>query len=191
MENSKKRVIVLASGNGTNAVNIYHYFREHDDIEVSHILSNNKKSRVLRRAHDLGIKCIHFDKEDLYETGGLLNVIKDINPDIIALAGFLLKIPEPILSAFPNKIVNIHPALLPKHGGEGMYGERVFKRILKNKEKEAGITIHYLNENYDEGEIIAQYKVDLEGNEDLNSLEDKIHGLEYEHYPKEIEKLLN
>lgn len=191
MENSKKRVIVLASGNGTNAVNIYHYFREHDDIEVSHILSNNKKSRVLRRAHDLGIKCIHFDKEDLYETGGLLNVIKDINPDIIALAGFLLKIPEPILSAFPNKIVNIHPALLPKHGGEGMYGERVFKRILKNKEKEAGITIHYVNENYDEGEIIAQYKVDLEGNEDLNSLEDKIHGLEYEHYPKEIEKLLN
>lgn len=188
--NSKKRIVVLASGNGTNAINIYHYFRDNEDVEVSHILSNKKQSRVLRRAHDLGIKCIHFDKEDLYDTTNLLDVIKDINPDIIALAGFLLKIPEPFLEAFPNRIVNIHPSLLPKYGGSGMYGERVFKRILKDKEKEAGITIHFVNENYDEGEIIAQYKVDLEGNEDLISLEDKIHGLEYEHYPKEIEKLL-
>lgn len=188
--NSKKKIVVLASGNGTNAINIYHYFRDNEDVEVSHILSNNKQSRVLRRAHDLGIKCIHFDKEDLYDTTNLLDVIKGINPNIIALAGFLLKIPEPFLRAFPNQIINIHPSLLPKYGGNGMYGERVFKSILKDKEKEAGITIHYVNENYDEGEVIAQYRVDLEGNEDLNSLEDKVHGLEYEHYPKEIEKLL-
>lgn len=189
--NSKKKIIILASGNGTNAINIYHYFRENNEVEVSHILSNNKTSRVLRRAHDLGIKCIHFEKEDLYDSSNLLNVIKDINPDVIALAGFLLKIPTSFLQEFPNQIVNIHPSLLPKYGGEGMYGERVFKKVLKNNDKEAGITIHYVNENYDEGEIIAQYRVELEGNEDLISLEDKIHALEYEYYPKEIEKLLD
>ncbi|SDG47098.1 phosphoribosylglycinamide formyltransferase [Psychroflexus sediminis] len=188
--NSKKRIVVFASGNGTNAINLYHYFRDNEKVEVSHILSNNKKSRVLRRAHDLGIKCIHFDKEDLQESTNLLEVVKEINPDIIALAGFLLKIPESFLAVFPNQIVNIHPSLLPKYGGEGMYGERVFKRVLKNKDKESGITIHYVSTHYDEGETIAQFKIDLEDNEDLNSLEEKIHSLEYEHYPKEIEKLL-
>lgn len=186
-----KKIVIFASGNGTNAINIYHYFRENKTVEVSHIISNKKTSRVLRRAHDLGIKCIHFEKEDLYDAPNLLDVVKDINPDIIALAGFLLKLPEDFLAAFPNKIINIHPALLPKYGGEGMYGERVFKRILKNKEKESGITIHYVNAEYDEGEIIAQFKIHLEDNEDLNSLEEKIHALEYEHYPQVIEKLLN
>lgn len=187
----KKKIVIFASGNGTNAINIYHYFRENKAVEVSHIISNKKTSRVLRRAHDLGIKCIHFEKEDLYDAPNLLDVVKDIKPDIIALAGFLLKLPEDFLAAFPNKIINIHPALLPKYGGEGMYGERVFKRILKNKEKESGITIHYVNAEYDEGEIIAQFKIHLEDNEDLNSLEEKIHALEYEHYPQVIEKLLN
>lgn len=188
--NTKKKIIVFASGNGTNAINIYHYFRENPKIEVSHVFSNNKTSRVLRRAHDLGIKCVHFDKEDLHESTNLIKVVKDLDPDLIVLAGFLLKIPKPFLSAFPNKIINIHPSLLPDYGGEGMYGERVFKKILKNKEKESGISIHYVNEHYDEGEIIAQYKTELENNENLNSLEDKIHALEYEHYPQEIEKLL-
>ncbi|MFD0931988.1 phosphoribosylglycinamide formyltransferase [Psychroflexus salinarum] len=188
--NSKKKIIVFASGNGTNAINIYHYFRDNEEIEVSHILSNNKRSRVLRRAHDLGIKCIHFEKDDLYDSRTLIEVIKDINPSLIAFAGFLLKVPESFLAAFPDQIVNIHPSLLPKYGGEGMYGERVFRKTLKNKEKESGITIHYVNEEYDEGEIIAQFKIDLDSNEDLNSLEEKIHSLEYEHYPKVIEKLL-
>ena len=186
----KKKIVIFASGNGTNAINIYHYFRDHNGVEVSHVLSNNKKSRVLRRAHDLKIKCIHFEREDLYESNTLLDVLRDINPDIIALAGFLLKIPDALLSEFPNKIVNIHPSLLPKFGGEGMYGERVFKKTLKEKEKESGITIHYVNQNYDEGEIIAQFKIDLDHNENLNSLEDKIHALEYEHYPKVLEKIL-
>ncbi|MFO7745660.1 MAG: phosphoribosylglycinamide formyltransferase [Psychroflexus sp.] len=189
--NSKKKIIVFASGNGTNAINIYHYFRDNEEIEVSHILSNNKRSRVLRRAHDLGIKCIHFEKDDLYDSRTLIEVIKDINPSLIAFAGFLLKVPESFLAAFPDQIVNIHPSLLPKYGGEGMYGERVFRKTLKNKEKESGITIHYVNEEYDEGEIIAQFKIDLDSNEDLNSLEEKIHSLEYEHYPKVIEKLLS
>ncbi|WP_019037483.1 phosphoribosylglycinamide formyltransferase [Psychroflexus tropicus] len=188
--NSKKKIIIFASGNGTNAINIYHYFRDHKEIEVSHVISNNKKSRVLRRAHDLKIKCIHFDKEDLYETNALLEVIQDIQPNLIVLAGFLLKIPSSFLAEFPNRIVNIHPSLLPKYGGEGMYGERVFKKILKHREKESGITIHYVNQNYDEGEIIAQYKVDLEDNENLSSLEDKIHALEYEYYPKVIERVI-
>lgn len=194
MENSKsifaKRIIVFASGNGTNAINIYHYFRENPNVEVSHILSNNKKSRVLRRAHDLGIKCIHFEKEDLYDSESLLDVVKDIQPSLIVLAGFLLKIPSPFLFHFPDKIINIHPSLLPKYGGEGMYGNRVFKKILKNREQESGITIHYVNAHYDEGEIIAQFKTAIEHNEDINSLEEKIHELEYTHYPKVIEDLL-
>lgn len=188
--NSKKKIIIFASGNGTNAINIYHYFRDNDKVEVSHILSNNKNSRVLRRAHDLKIKCIHFEKEDLSDSNNLLEVVEDINPDIIVLAGFLLKIPDTFLASFPNKIVNIHPSLLPKYGGDGMYGERVFKKVLKNNDSESGITIHFVNQNYDEGEIIAQYKIELDKNENLNSLEDKIHALEYEHYPQEIEKLL-
>jgi len=187
---SKKKIVVFASGNGTNAVNIYHYFRNNKNIEVSHIFSNNKKSKVLRRAHDLGIKCVHFEKEDLYDSPSLINVIKDIDPSIIAFAGFLLKVPESFLAAFPKQIINIHPSLLPKYGGEGMYGERVFRKILKNRDKESGITIHYVNEEYDEGEIIAQIKLELDNDEDLNSLEEKIHSLEYEHYPKVIEKLL-
>ncbi len=194
MENSKslsvKKIIVFASGNGTNAINIYHHFRENPNVEVSHILSNNKKSKVLRRAHDLGIRCIHFEKEDLYDSDSLLDVVKDIQPSLIVLAGFLLKIPSPFLFHFPDKIINIHPSLLPKYGGEGMYGSRVFKRILKNKEVESGVTIHYVNANYDEGEIIAQFKTALEHNEDVNSLEEKIHELEYIHYPKVIEDLL-
>lgn len=194
MENSnltsKKRIVVFASGNGTNAINIYHYFREHKHIEVSHVFSNRKDSKVLRRAHDLGINCIHFEKSDLQNSNDLLDVVKDINPQLIVLAGFLLKIPKSFLEAFPNKIINIHPSLLPKYGGDGMYGEQVFKKVLKNKDKQAGITIHYVNEDYDKGEVIGQFQVDLENNEDLNSLEDKIHGLEYEHYPKIIEKLL-
>lgn len=188
--NSKKKIVVFASGNGTNAVNIYHYFRNNKNIEVSHIFSNNKKSKVLRRAHDLGIKCVHFEKEDLYDSPSLINVIKDIDPSIIAFAGFLLKVPESFLAAFPKQIINIHPSLLPKYGGEGMYGERVFRKTLKNRDKESGITIHYVNEEYDEGEIIAQIKLELDNDEDLNSLEEKIHSLEYEHYPKVIEKLL-
>ena len=194
MENSKstsvKKIIVFASGNGTNAINIYYHFRENPHVEVSHILSNNKKSKVLRRAHDLGIKCVHFEKEDLYDSENLLNLLKDIKPSLIVLAGFLLKIPSPLLFHFPNKIINIHPSLLPKYGGEGMYGSRVFKKILKNKEEESGITIHYVNAQYDEGEIIAQFKTPLEQNEDMNSLEEKIHELEYTHYPKVIEDLL-
>lgn len=189
--NPKKKIVIFASGNGTNAVNIYHYFRDRDDIEVSHIVSNNKKSKVLRRAHDLGIKCIHFEKEDLYDSQNLIEVLKDINPSVIAFAGFLLKVPESFIKAFPDRIVNIHPSLLPKYGGEGMYGDRVFKKILKDKEKESGITIHYVNADYDAGEVIAQFKIELEENEDLNSLQEKIHGLEYEHYPKVLEKLLS
>jgi len=144
----------------------------------------------LRRAHDLGIKCIHFEKEDIYDSESLLDVVKDIQPSLIVLAGFILKIPSSFLFHFPNKIINIHPSLLPKYGGEGMYGSRVFKKILKNREEESGITIHYVNANYDEGEIIAQFKIPLEHNEDINSLEEKIHELEYIHYPIVIEDLL-
>jgi len=143
MENSKsisvKKIIVFASGNGTNAINIYHHFRENPNVDVSHVLSNNKESKVLRRAHDLGIKCIHFEKEDLYDSESLLDVVKDIQPSLIVLAGFILKIPSSFLFHFPNKIINIHPSLLPKYGGEGMYGSRVFKKYSKTEKKKAAL----------------------------------------------------
>lgn len=189
-EKDTKKIIIFASGNGTNAINIYHYFRDLEEFDVTHVFSNKKSARVLRRAHDLGMKAVHFDKEDLFEEETLVNIIEDINPSLIVLAGFLLKIPEHFIQAFPHKIINIHPSLLPKYGGKDMYGERIHKKVLKNKDSESGITIHHINENFDEGEIIAQFTCELDQNEDLNSLEEKIHALEYEHFPKVIHDLL-
>ncbi|MFN2261156.1 MAG: formyltransferase family protein [Psychroflexus sp.] len=185
-----KKIIIFASGNGTNAINIYHYFRDLEGYEVTHVFSNRKSSKVLRRAYDLGMKAVHFDKEDLFEAETLVNIIEDINPNLIVLAGFLLKIPEHMIQAFPNKIINLHPALLPKYGGEGMFGEHVHKKVLKKGDKESGISIHYVSQNFDEGEMIAQFRCELDHNEDLNSLEEKIHALEYEHFPKVIHDLL-
>ncbi|WP_127845910.1 phosphoribosylglycinamide formyltransferase [Psychroflexus aestuariivivens] len=189
-EKDIKKIIIFASGNGTNAINIYHYFRDLDEYEVTHVFSNKKSAKVLRRAHDLGIKAVHFDKEDLFEEETLVDIIKDIEPSLIVLAGFLLKIPKHFLQAFPNKIINLHPSLLPKYGGKDMYGERIHKKVLKNNDSKSGITIHHVNENFDEGEIIAQFTCELDQNEDLNSLEEKIHALEYEHFPKVIHDLL-
>jgi len=189
-EQDTKKIIIFASGRGTNAINIYHYFSELEGYEVTHVFSNRKSSRVLRRAHDLGIKAVHFDKEDLFEAETLVGIIEDIQPSLIVLAGFMLKIPEHFLRAFPKKIINLHPSLLPKYGGKGMYGDRVHKQVLKNKDSQSGITIHYVNHNFDEGEIIAQFICKLNPHEDLNSLVEKIHALEYEHFPKVIHDLL-
>ena len=186
----KKRIVIFASGSGTNAENIIKYFQRTQFAEVVRVLSNKKDAKVLERAEKLKVKADSFTKEELFSEEGTLKVLKEIKPDIIVLAGFLLKFPEIILKEFPNKVINIHPALLPKYGGKGMYGSFVHEAVVKNKEAETGITIHYVNENYDEGAIISQKKVTLSEKETPETVAEKIHKLEYKWFPRIIEEVL-
>ncbi len=185
-----KRIVIFASGSGTNAENIATYFANNPLIKVTLILSNKKDAKVLARAENLGIRNCAFTKEALYDTNEILELLLKEKPDLIVLAGFLLKFPINILNHFPNKVINLHPALLPKYGGKGMYGNKVHQAVIKNKEQESGITIHYVNENYDEGAFIFQKTTPLSPNETPESLAKKIHQLEYEYLPKVIEELL-
>lgn len=188
---STKKIVIFASGTGTNAENIINYFeRTSKNIAVTHVLSNNPKAEVLERAHQHDVAAVLFDKFSFYQSEEVLDLLKEINPDLIVLAGFLWKMPTEIIRAFPEKIINLHPALLPKFGGKGMYGDHVHRAVLAEEEKESGISIHYVNEKYDEGKLIFQEKVEVEDNDTLRSLRDKIHVLEYRHFPKVIHQLL-
>ncbi|MFC0520761.1 phosphoribosylglycinamide formyltransferase [Mesonia maritima] len=187
---SQKNIVIFASGEGTNAKNIIQYFSKQNNIKVTHVLSNNIRAKVLKTAHDLEINALHFDRAALYHTNEVFHLLQDINPDLIVLAGFLWILPEKIIEEFPNKIINIHPALLPKYGGKGMYGNNVHKAVLENNETETGISIHYVNEKYDEGELIEQFSVKIEPSDDLDSVKKKIKTLEHKHFPEVIEKLL-
>ena len=184
------KIVIFASGSGTNAENIIRYSQNSGNMEVAAVLSNRRSAPVLKRAHDLKVKALHFDKESLYHSFDVLRILKDMNPDLIVLAGFLWIFPEDILAKFENKVINIHPALLPNYGGKGMYGMRVHKEVIKNNEKESGITIHYVNKEYDKGEIIFQAKTPISEKDTPETLAEKIHSLEYEHFPKVIEQLL-
>lgn len=186
-----KRMVVFASGSGTNAENIIKYFQKTSLAEVTLVLTNKKDAKVLDRAKKLSIPTQNFTKNEFINSDEILTILKDEKPDLIVLAGFLLKFPEFILKEFPNKVINIHPALLPKYGGKGMYGMHIHESVVKNKEAETGITIHYVNENYDEGAIIFQDSFILSENETAETVASKIHELEYEHFPKVIEELLN
>lgn len=187
----KKRIVIFASGSGTNTQNVIQYFQQQEVAEVVYVLTNNKDAKVLDRAKDLGVKSTVFTKEALHAPKGVLHTLLEINPHLIVLAGFLLKFPEHIIQAFPNKVINIHPALLPKYGGKGMYGRYVHEAVLAHKESETGITIHYVNEQYDEGAIIFQQSVALEVTDTPAIVAKKVHALEYESLPKVIEGLLN
>lgn len=189
-KDTQKKIVIFASGSGTNAENLIKYFQNSQNARVIAVFSNNRTAGALRRAHNLKVKALLFDKEALYHSNEILNVLKDLKPDLIVLAGFLWLFPRRILREFPDKIVNIHPALLPKYGGKGMYGERVHEAVIANKEKESGISIHYVNENYDEGKIIFQATTQLDNNDTPSSLAEKIHQLEYKHFPEVIEKLI-
>ena len=186
----KKRIVIFASGSGTNAENIIKYFQRTQFAEVVRVLSNKKDAKVLDRAEKLGVNTVFFTKDELFSEEGVLKTLKKTKPDIIVLAGFLLKFPEIILKEFPNKVINIHPALLPKYGGKGMFGNYVHEAVINNKEAETGITIHYVNENYDEGTIISQKRVVLSKTETAETVAEKIHKLEYEWFPKIIEEVL-
>ena len=185
-----KKIVVFASGSGTNAENIIKYFRKSDIASVTLLLSNNKEAKVLERAKKLSVPSLVFTKNELNNTDLITKILNKERPDLIVLAGFLLKFPENILNIFSNKVINIHPALLPKYGGKGMYGMHVHEKVVENGEKEAGITIHYVNKNYDEGATIFQESFLLSQNETAGSLAKKIHSLEYEHFPKVIRELL-
>ena len=185
-----KRIIIFASGSGTNAENIIKYFQGQENAEVTHVFSNNLRAKVLKRAHALKVKALHFDKESFYDTNEVLNVLKDAKPDMIVLAGFLWIFPKKIIEIFPNKVINVHPALLPKYGGKGMYGNHVHEAVVRNKEKESGITIHYVNEHYDEGAIIFQAKTPISEKDSPEDVAQAIHQLEYKHFPLVIEGLL-
>lgn len=185
-----KRIVILASGSGSNAENIISFFKERALIEVSAVLTNNKNAAVLERCDRLKTAAFYFNRAAFTNSDNVVKLLKALNPDLIVLAGFLWKIPAPLIKAFPDSIINIHPALLPKYGGKGMYGVKVHQAVKDNSESETGITIHYVNENYDEGAIIFQAKTMVTSSDDANSIAEKVHQLEYEHFPKVIEKLL-
>ena len=185
-----KNIAIFASGNGSNAENIYRFFQKSSDISVVLICSNNKGAYVVRRAEKLQIPLFLFTKQGFENFFELKKVLEAKEIDFIILAGFLLKIPKKILEHYPDKIINIHPALLPKYGGKGMYGNIVHKAVLENKEVESGITIHFVNSEYDDGEIIFQAKCKVKKNDSVESLVKKVQKLEQDFFPKIIEGVI-
>jgi len=186
-----KRIVLFASGSGSNVENIVNYFSDKSPITVTAVLTNKRDAKVIDRCNRLNINALYFNKHAFSGSDCVLNILRSMNPDLIVLAGFLWKIPKNLIDAFPNKIINIHPALLPKYGGKGMYGMHVHNAVKENKDTETGITIHYVNANYDEGAIIKQVKTTVSPEDSAEMIAENIHELEYEHFPKVIHKLLS
>lgn len=184
------RIAIFASGSGTNAENIIKYFASNEKIEIACVVTNKKDAFVLKRAENLNIESKFFSKDDFFDTTNVIKYLIEKKINFIVLAGFLLKIPQNIINLFPQNIINIHPALLPKFGGKGMYGDNVHKAIVESKETETGITIHYVNENYDEGTIIFQEKCPVLKSDTYEDVAKKVHALEYTHFPVVIENIL-
>jgi len=185
-----KRIVLFASGSGTNVENIVRYFQHNPDVTVATVLTNKRDAKVLDRCKRLNVSALYFNYPSFYKSDCVLELLKCQKPDLIVLAGFLLKVPENIINYFPNKIINIHPALLPKYGGKGMYGIHVHRAVKENNDLETGITIHYVNKHYDEGAIISQFKTRIASTDTALEIADRVHELEYEHFPRVIERLL-
>lgn len=185
-----KNIALFASGSGTNAENITRHFYNNDTIKVVVVLSNKKNAGVHERVKKLGIPSYTFSNKEFAEGSLILDTLKEYKVDFIVLAGFLAMVPPMLLEAYPNKIINIHPALLPKFGGKGMYGMRVHEAVIEAGEKETGITIHYIDEHYDKGTIIFQATCPVLPNETPEQVAEKVHILEYKYFPQVIEKLL-
>lgn len=184
------KIALFASGSGSNAENIATYFSDSNDINVSYILSNKPDAFVLERAKKLNIPTLVFNRQEFYETKHILQFLKEESIGWIILAGFLWLIPEYLVDAYPGRIINIHPALLPKYGGKGMYGEKVHQTVIASGDKESGITIHLVNKEYDKGNIIFQARCKIDASDTPETLAAKVHKLEYAHFPKVIEKLI-
>jgi len=185
-----KKIAIFGSGSGSNAENICNYFSVSDDIKVVVMCTNRKSAFIVKRAQKRNIPIIYTTKTDLENFINIHQAMKNYDVDYIVLAGFLLKIPAKMVEYYPNRIINIHPALLPKYGGKGMYGANVHKAVLANNEKESGITIHFVNQKYDEGKIILQKCCVVSKNDTIESLENKIHDLEFKYFPKTIEQII-
>lgn len=182
----KHKIAVFVSGNGTNAEAIMEYFRDHSSIEVSILLSNNPNAYALERAKKFGVPHKVFTREE-FTNGKVADWLSDLRINYVCLAGFLWLIPENLLKAFPNRIINIHPALLPKYGGKGMYGIKVHEAVKAGGDTRTGITIHLVNTKYDEGEILAQKLVDIGAHDTPQDIANKVHELEHKYYPAVIE----
>lgn len=185
-----KRIAIFASGSGTNAQRIIEHFEDSDAVSVSMVLSNKPDAFVLERAKKLNVPAHVFDRKRFYETKELLTLLQRENIDLIVLAGFLWLIPQYLIEAFPGRIINIHPALLPDYGGKGMYGENVHRAVIESGDKKSGITIHFVDEIYDHGNIIFQATCKIDRDETPGSLAEKVHKLEHQYYPLVIEDLL-
>lgn len=187
-----KRLAVFASGSGTNFQQICEYFIEkNSEIKIELLVVNKANAYVVERAKQLNVKSVYFNREDFYSSDKVVECLLENKIDFIVLAGFLWLVPSNILKNYENKIINIHPALLPKYGGKGMHGHHVHQAVIAAKEQESGITIHYVNEKYDEGNIIFQAKCSITPEDTADSLAEKIHLLEKEHFPKVIDNLLS
>lgn len=185
-----KHIVIFASGSGSNAENLIKFFQDRDTGSVVLVLTNNPHAKVLERCKTLKVSALSFNRIAFSQSNDVLDILKASQPDLIVLAGFLWKFPDFILQQFPNKVINIHPALLPKFGGKGMYGSFVHDAVVAKKETETGITIHYVNEHYDEGAIIFQATCDVHPSDTSETVAAKIHHLEIEHFPKIVEELL-
>ena len=185
-----KKLAIFASGSGSNTENICNYFANSSDIEVILICTNNQDAYIVKRANKLKIPIYIFTKYELNNFVFLHKKLQSIGVNIIILAGFLLKIPAIMVDKYPNRIINIHPSLLPKYGGKGMYGNNIHKAVIENKEIESGISVHFVNNNYDEGKIIIQEKCLISNNETIETLTQKIHELEHKFFPGAIDKTL-
>jgi phosphoribosylglycinamide formyltransferase-1 len=184
------RIAIFASGNGSNAQRIIEHFRDQRDIRVALIISNKADAYVLERAKNEGVPSAVFSRQEFAQGEAILELLRREQIDFIVLAGFLLLLPPALIAAFPKRIINIHPALLPAYGGKGMYGDRVHEAVLASGVAESGITIHYVNENYDEGDIILQASCPVMPGDTVESLATRIHHMEHELFPRTIEKLL-
>jgi phosphoribosylglycinamide formyltransferase-1 len=185
-----KNIAILASGSGSNAEKIIQYFKNHKEINVTCLITNNENAGAIERAEKANVPSKYFSKSDFEHPALILQYLKSNNVDFIVLAGFLLKIAPEIIAEYPNRIINIHPALLPKYGGKGMYGHYVHEAVIINKEEESGITIHLINENYDEGEVIFQAKCSISPQMGAKQLSAKVQQLEHQHFPKVIEEFV-
>ncbi|MEZ4904068.1 MAG: phosphoribosylglycinamide formyltransferase [Spirosomataceae bacterium] len=187
---TKKRIAIFASGSGSNAEKIAAYFSDATEVEVSLILSNNPQAGVIARARKFQIPVVLFDKKTFYETNKIIQLLQNQHIDLVVLAGFMMLIPEKMVEVFPDKIVNIHPALLPKYGGKGMYGHFVHEAVVAAQETQSGITIHYVNAHYDEGAIIFQAICPVLPSDTPEEVAQKVQVLEHQHYPEVVETLL-
>ncbi|MCX2482567.1 phosphoribosylglycinamide formyltransferase [Pedobacter sp. MR2016-24] len=186
----KKRIAIFASGSGSNAQKIMELFKRSTEVEIALVLTNNPDAYVLQRADNFEIPSHIFDRKEFYETDHIIELLRNLDVDLIVLAGFLWLIPKNLVENYPGRIINIHPAILPKFGGKGMYGDNVHKAVLAAGETEGGITIHYVNENYDEGEYIYQAKYRIDKSDNLEMIKFKGQQLEHQHYPRIVESIL-